>query len=269
MQKRFEGLNQDQFKIFEPFLPSQRTERGRPYAKFIKVLNTIIWVLVNGAKWVNVPKGEQWSPKSTAHDWLGKWQADGTWEKILFHILSIAESAELINWERASIDGAFVAGKGGGEDVQHGYKGKGLTLHCLVDGNGMPFGLKSTGAAESEREQVVILLDYVNIKTGKVGRPKKRPGALQGDKGYDSRSLRNTIRKRRITPMIPRRSWPNRKAPKGRPPGKPIDRWKVERTFAWLQKKFRRLVVRWERKNRYWFGFILLALCLIWIDKIL
>ena len=49
MQKRFEGLNQYQFKIFEPFLPSQRTERGRPYAKFIKVLNTIIWVLVNGA----------------------------------------------------------------------------------------------------------------------------------------------------------------------------------------------------------------------------
>lgn len=91
MQKRFEGLNHDQFKIFEPFLPSQRTGRGRPYAKFIKVLNTIIWILLNGAKWVNVPKGEQWSPKSTAHDWLGKWQADGTWEKSLFHILALVQ----------------------------------------------------------------------------------------------------------------------------------------------------------------------------------
>jgi len=65
------------------------------------------------------------------------------------------------------------------------------------------------------------------------------------------------------------RLWSNRKTPKGRPPNKPIDRWKVERTFVWLQKKYRRLVVRWERKNRYWLGFVLLALCIIWIEKIL
>lgn len=269
MQKRFEGLTQAQYEIFAPFLPFQRTGRGRPYAEFIKVLNTIIWVLLNGAKWINVPKGEQWAPKSTAHDWLGKWQTDGTWENILFHILAIAQSLGLINWERASVDGAFVAGKGGGEDVEYGYKGKGLTLHCLIDGNGMPFGLKSTGAAANEREQVGILLDDVSIPTGGVGRPKKRPDALQADKGYDSRALRSTIRKRGITPMIPRRSWPDRKVPKGRPPNKPIDRWKVERTFAWLQKKYRRLVVRWERKNRYWLGFVLLALCMMWIERIL
>ncbi len=101
----------------------------------------------------------------------------------------------------------------------------------------MPFGLKSTGAAANEREQVGILLDDVSVPTGGGGRPKKRPDALQADKGYDSRALRSTIRKRGITPMIPRRSWPDRKVPKGRPPNKPIDRWKVERTFAWLQKR--------------------------------
>lgn len=269
MQARFEGLNQAQFEIFEPFLPPQRTGKGRPYAPFMKVLNTIIWVLINGAKWASVPKAEQWSPKSTAHDWLGKWKADGTWENILFHILGIAELAGLINWERASVDGSFAAGKGGGEDVQYGYKGKGVTLHCLIDGNGMPLAVTSTGAAGSEQDQVEELLDRVNVQTGKTGRPKKRPNALQGDKGYDSSKLRSVIRKRGIKPMIPRRSWPNRKAPLGRPPSKPIDRWKIERTFAWLQKKYRRLVVRWERKNRYWLGFVLLALCLIWLDKIL
>ncbi len=114
MWKRFEGLIQAEYKFFETFFPSQQTGRGRLYAEFIKVLNTIIWILLNGAKWINVPKGgEEWAPKSTAYDWLGKWQADGTWEKILFHIVAIAESAGLINWERASVDGAFVAGKGG------------------------------------------------------------------------------------------------------------------------------------------------------------
>ena len=269
MQRRFEGLTEAQFKMFEPFLPSQRTGRGRPYASFIKVFNTIIWILINGARWIDVPKGEQWSPKSTAHDWLGKWQADGTWGKIFSNILGMAEIAGLIDWDRASVDGAFVAGKGGGEDVQYGYKGKGLTLHALVDGNGMPFIIISTSAADDEREQVEILLDAVSVRNGKVGRPKKQPGALQADKGYDSRALRNKVRSRGIKPMISRRSWPNRKQPRGRPPAKPIDRWKVERTFGWLQKKYRRLVVRWERRNRYWLGFVLLGMSLIWIERLL
>ena len=50
MQRRFEGLTKAQFKMFEPFLPSQRTGRDRPYASFIKVFNTIIWILINGAR---------------------------------------------------------------------------------------------------------------------------------------------------------------------------------------------------------------------------
>ena len=32
----------------------------------------------------------------------------------------------------------YPPGKGGGEDVAYGYKGKGILLHPLADGNGMP-----------------------------------------------------------------------------------------------------------------------------------
>jgi hypothetical protein len=195
-------------------------------------LNTVLRVLINGAKWCSVPVGEQWSPKSTAHDRFGKWKEDGTWAGIFFRLCGIAEPASLIGWNRSSADGMFVPGKGGGEDVDHGYKGKGLTVHLLIDGNGMPLSANSGGASGSERAQVENLPDSVDIRTGRVGRPKKRPGALQADKGYDSRDFRNRIRKRGISPMIPRRSWPDRKQPVGRPPSKPIDRWKVERTFA-------------------------------------
>lgn len=268
MPRRFEGLTPEEFEMFRPFLP-QRKGRGRPDAPKIKVLNTLIWILINGGRWIDVPRGEQWAPKSTAHDWLGIWQGNGPFENILSQLLGMAENTEQIDWVRSSVDGTFVPGKGGGEEVQYGYKGKGLTLHILVDGNGMPLSVISTGANESERKQVEPLLDAVDVQTGQVGRPKKRPSALQGDKGYDSSALRHEIRKRGITPMIPRRKWPNRKPPKGRPPNKPMDRWKVERTFAWLQKKYRRLVVRWERKNRFWLGFVLLAMILIWIKKFL
>ncbi len=55
----------------------------------------------------------------------------------------------------------FVSGKGGGEDVDYGYKGKGLTVHTLVDGNSMPLSVTSTGASENEKEQVEVLLDAI------------------------------------------------------------------------------------------------------------
>lgn len=269
MQGRFEGLTDAQFGLTEPLLPLPRKGPGRPEAPSRKVLNTILWVLTDGAKWCSVPFGEQRSPKSTAHDRLGKWQEDGTWAKIFSRLCGMAEISGLIGWDRASADGCFVPGKGGGEDIDYGYKGKGLTIHALVDGNGMPLSVTSTGASGSEREQTEILSDAIDIRTGRVGRPKKRPRALQTDKGYDARRLRDNVRRRGISPMIPRRSWPNRKSPVGRPPSEPIDRWKVERTFAWLQTKFRRLTVRWERKNKYWQGFLCFGLCMLWVERIL
>jgi IS5 family transposase len=74
---------------------------------------------------------------------------------------------------------------------------------------------------------------------------------LQGDKGYDSAELRNKLRSKGIKPLISRKFWPNRKQPAGRKPAKTKDRFKVERCFSWMQKKFRRLCIRWERRRQY------------------
>ena len=271
MSGKFCGLTDAAWAIIEPLLPAALLEpgKGRPHAPFRDTLNTIVWILITGARWIDVPTEKGFASRSTSHRWLGIWESDGTWAKIKACLMGEAHSLGLIDWERCSVDGAFAAGKGGGESVQHGFKGKGVTMHAMVDGNGSPLSVVSTGAAESEREQIGPLIDHLEVLTGKPGRPKKLPEALQGDKGYDSRELRNQLRKRGVTPMIPRRSWPNRKPPKGRPPTKPIDRWKVERTFAWFQRKYRRLVVRWERRDKYWNGFIMVAVCLLWINLLI
>ena len=253
--------------IFLLFPPEPK--RGQPHAPFRKVINTILWVLISGARWADVPKEEGFGTRPTSHRWLGIWESDGTWANIKARLQGDAQNLRLIEWERASVDGAFAAGKGGGENVQYGFKGKGVTLHALVDGNGNPLSVISTGAAAGEREQVEPLLNSVHVLTGAPGRPKKLPQALQADKGYDSRELRNSLRRRGVAPMIPRRAWSKRKPFRGRPPAKPFDRWKVERTFAWCQRKFRRLVVRWERRNNYWNGFISLAVCMFWINLLI
>ena len=132
----------------------------------------------------------------------------------------------------------------------------------------MPLANSTTPANGSEREQIIPLLDKVKLKTLKPGRPRKRVKVLATDKGYDSKEKRAILRKRGIRPQIPKRVWKNRKN-KGRPIKIAVPRFQQERCFAWYQRKYRRLVVRWERQSIYFNSLIDLATIHIWIHKIL
>ena len=83
----------------------------------------------------------------------------------------------------------FPWGKGGGEQVNYGYKGKGVTIHSLVDGEGNPLAVLVTVANESERGQVLPLLASIQIQTGEVESPRQKPTNLATDGGYDSDEL--------------------------------------------------------------------------------
>jgi IS5 family transposase len=132
----------------------------------------------------------------------------------------------------------------------------------------MPLANETTPANGSEREQVLPLLDKVKLKTLRRGRPRKRIKVLAADKGYDSKQKRADLRKRGIRPQIPKRVWKSKKN-KGRPIKISVTRFQQERCFAWYQRKYRRLVVRWERRKIYFDAFIDLATIHIWINKIL
>src|SRR5262245_5203561 len=80
----------------------------------------------------------------------------------------------------------FPPGKGGGEGVARGGKGKGILIHSLTEGGGMPLANRTTPANGDERAQVVPLLDAVKVRTGKRGRPRKRLKVLATDKGLVS-----------------------------------------------------------------------------------
>ena len=144
----------------------------------------------------------------------------------------------------------FPPGKGGGDDVGYGRKGKGVMQHLLVDGEGMRMSIITTSAGGDERAQVINLLAQVQVFGPYRIKPKSCPKQLQGDKGYDSQKLRVSLRSKGIQPLIPRRIWPSRKQKPGKKPPPLKDRFKVERCFAWIQRKFRRLCIRWERKRR-------------------
>jgi IS5 family transposase len=78
---------------------------------------------------------------------------------------------------------------------------------------------------------------------------------LHADKAYDSRRCRRALRRRGITPRIARRGIES-STRLGR------HRWVVERTLAWFAR-FRRLVVRYERRSDIFAAFHHLAAALI------
>jgi IS5 family transposase len=162
----------------------------------------------------------------------------------------------------------FPPGKGGGEGVAYGRKGKGILIHSLTDAAGMPLATRTTPANGDERAHVIPLLDGLHIRTGKRGRPRKRLKVLAADKGYDAKDLRRRLRKRGIRPQIPKRVWKNRKQ-RGRPIKKDVPRYQAERTFAWFQRKYRRLVVRWERLAACFNAFLAIAILHMWVRKLI
>jgi IS5 family transposase len=158
----------------------------------------------------------------------------------------------------------FPPGKGGGEGVAYGGKGKGILIHLITEGNGMPLYACTTPANGDERQQVLVLIEQINVKTAPVGRHRQRFRVLAADRGYDAKWLRKALRQRGIRGQIPKRRYRG-KAPAGRPIRIDVPRFQQERCFAWLQRKYRRLVVRWERLKLCFDAFLSLAIIHIWI----
>lgn len=127
--------------------------------------------------------------------------------------------------------------------------------HLICDGRGTPLKVITTAANVNDVTQTLALVDGIPPVAGRPGRPRRRPEALLGDKGYDSNPNRDALRKRRILPVISRKGSPNIK-------GLGKLRYVVEQTFALLHH-FKRLAVRWERRTDLHDAFVSLACSLI------
>lgn len=163
----------------------------------------------------------------------------------------------------------FPPGPGGGQKVDHGYKGKGSLLHLVVDKEGKPLWITTTSAKGNEREQALILLDHLNVIRGN---NIKRMTICEADKGYDAAHLRQSMLNKGYLPLIGCRR--NNKQYISTSEiaiffGITRKRWVIERSFAWLKRKCRRLMMRWERKSEIWDAFAKLGLIYMWMEDLL
>ena len=127
--------------------------------------------------------------------------------------------------------------------------------HVITEAQGIPLATLLTGANAHDVTQLLPLVDAIPPIRGKPGRPRQKPEALQGDRGYDSEPHRQALRDRQITPVLAKRGTEHGS-------GLGVSRWVVERTLAWLHQ-FRRLRVRYERLPEIHEAFLSLGCSLI------
>lgn len=103
-------LTDRQWALIAPLLPN-RARTGRPRADDRKTINGILWVLRTGARWADMPR--DYGAPSTAHVRLQTWQTQGVWETIWRTMLASLDEKGKLDWDKAHLDGTFIAAKKG------------------------------------------------------------------------------------------------------------------------------------------------------------
>ena len=128
-----------------------------------------------------------------------------------------------------------------------GYSGKhrlsGVKRSLVGDARGHPLSLVLGKANVHDQTLALRTVDGIRI-AGKIRRPKR----LGTDKGFDSDPLRADLRRRHIIPVIIARDKhePRLTARERREQKYCRKRWRIERTFAWINvnRRIDRLLIR-------------------------
>ena len=139
----------------------------------------------------------------------------------------------------------FCAGQRGDAAVGKTKRGKGTKWMVLVDGQGLPLGVRLESASPGEATLAEATLKEVRVPRTK-GRPRQKPKRVIADRAYDSDPLRERLKRRGIELIAPyRKNNKQRRYEDGRKLRRYKRRWIIERTNAWFGQ-FRRLLVRHE-----------------------
>ena len=115
--------------------------------------------------------------------------------------------------------------------------------------------------AGANRPDMKLVKDTVDSLIVKRPRPtKKRPQGMCLDKGYDYTEVRDTLKEFGFTAHIRARGEEARALK--RQAGLRARRWVVDRTQSWMNR-FRRVLIRWDKKVENYLAFLHFACALI------
>jgi transposase len=99
-------LTDRQWETIKPFLPPQRSGRGRPADDHRRIINGILWKLTVGGPWRQMPG--RYGPWSTVHTRLRRWRMAGIWDRIFERLLAQADADGRLDWGVHFVDASVV-----------------------------------------------------------------------------------------------------------------------------------------------------------------
>jgi putative transposase len=257
-------ISDDLWAILQPLLPvhvnTHRFGGGRPRIPDRLCADAVFYVLRTGCQWQALDQTELCA-HSTAHDRYQQWVNAGVFLRLWQAGVAQFDELKGLDWAWLSMDGAITKAPLGGDDTGPNPTDRaksGVKRSLLTEGHGVPLGLAVEGANRHDMKMV-----RQTIASLVVERPEPTPEHPQGvclDKGYDYQEVRDILVEFGFTAHIRSRG-EEAKALK-QEAGTRARRWVVERTHSWMNR-FRRILIRWEKKPENYLGFLHFACALI------
>lgn len=250
--------------VLEPVLPvhvnTHRFGGGRPRVPDRECADGIFYVLRTGCQWKALDQTELCAG-STAHDRYQEWVEAGVFLKLWQAGVEQFDELQGIDWAWLSMDGAMTKAPLGGENTGPNPTDRaksGVKRSLLTEGHGVPLGLAVEGANRPDMKLVRPTIESIVVT-----RPEpdeEQPQGMCLDKGYDYQEVRDILAEFGFTAHI--RSRGEEAKQLAQEAGKRARRWVVERTHSWMNR-FRRILIRWEKKPENYLAFLHFACALI------
>ena len=269
-------VSDELWERIEPLIPPRppRPKGGRPPADDREMFAAMVYVLRTGIQWNALPR--ELGASSTVYDRFRLWESQGVFQRLWQAGLAEYDELAGIGWDWQSVDSStvkapYAVAAVGPAPTDRGKQGTKRSLLC--DRQGIPLALVIEGANRHDMKLVTATLQAQVYE-----RPEPtmdQPQNLCLDAGYDYEDVYAELYEQGYEPHIRlnphfhawyfealKQQKPLEEAANALEPIKQPRRWVVERLFSWLNR-WRRLLIRWEKLDAPYHGFLQLACALI------
>jgi transposase len=250
--------------VLQPLLPvhvnTHRFGGGRPRVPDRRCADAVFYVLRTGCQWEALNQTELCA-KSTAHDRFQAWVEAGVFEKLWQVGVEQFDELTGIDWNWLSMDGALTKAPLGGNKTGPNptdRSKRGVKRSLLTEGHGVPIGLAVDGANRHDMKLVRATIESIVVERPEV--TEEQPQGMCLDKGYDYDEVREILVEFGFTAHIRARGEEAKTL--AEEAGRKARRWVVERSHSWMNR-FRRILIRWDKKPENYLGFLHFACALI------